>query len=86
MLLRLLTLWALCASVCAIAIPTTKLRNDHIESSTEIQADAKTVPVLEHHTDGQILGFRGQSNWKDDKALKLEAEREAGFVASSVDE
>lgn len=83
----LFSLQAICA---AIQLRSPSYEDHQLEpaASTESSDDASVItPLLQRHDpNDQIPGFQGEHDWRTDQALKLEAEREAGFVASSFDE
>ncbi|KAJ5357835.1 hypothetical protein N7541_004993 [Penicillium brevicompactum] len=89
----LIALFALLFSLQATCAPL-QLRSPTVEenqlestASTESSThDASVItPITQRHDpNDQIPSFHGEPDWRDNQALKLEAEREAGFVASSA--
>ncbi|CAG7962618.1 unnamed protein product [Penicillium salamii] len=58
-----------------------------LEDLSPTQNAQTSIPVLQHHgANDQKLGFQRKTDWRNDEALKLQAEREAGFVASSFND
>ncbi|CAG8935940.1 unnamed protein product [Penicillium salamii] len=86
-------LFGLQATCAAIPTSSTSLGEARLEPSAGLEdlsttQNAQTsIPVLKHHgANDQIIGFQRETDWRNDEALKLQAEREAGFVASSFND